>query len=464
MPVGDLAPELSLLIGAVATLLAAMVLPQRRHAFCAGLALVALAVSAAFAAAQYGVERFTFEGTFVLDRATGAARLMIAGFTAMAVLLSPRWFATDRRHGEFYAVLLFSALGAMAMAGAGDLMQLVMGVLLSSVTGYVLAAYHRDWEISLEAGMKYFLVGALANALMVIGAVLVLGMARTTDYGQLSGALPGDALTAAGVALVLAGLLFKIGAAPAHAWVPDVAEGAPVPSAAFLTVVPKIAGAIALYRFVGLVPEDTIPVRLLIAIVAAVTMTLGNLTALWQDDVRRLIGWSSVSQAGYALMAVAAAGRAPDAATALVAFLLVYGVANTAAFAVVAHLRGRTALADWHGLLRQRPGAVTILTLAFLSLVGIPPLAGFLGKFALFVATLEAGLGWLAAVAVANTVLSLFYYLRVIGPAVSSGHEREVGTLSALASGTALAGALLLVLIPLVWNWLWLLLPARLLP
>ncbi|MBJ3761499.1 hypothetical protein ILP92_01870 [Maribius pontilimi] len=137
------------------------------------------------------------------------------------------------------------------MAGAGDLIQLVMGMLLSSVTGCVLAAYHRDWEISLEAGMKYFLVGAL----------------------------------------VLVGLFFKLGALPAHTWVLDLAEGAPVPSAAFLTVVPKIVGAVALYRFVKLVPEDIAPVRLLVAIVAAATMTLGNLCALLQDDVRRLMGW-----------------------------------------------------------------------------------------------------------------------------------------------------------------------------
>ena len=165
MPVGDLAPEIAVLLTAVAALLLAMFVPHRRQRLCAVVALAGLAVAAAFTLDQFDARRLSFDGTFALDGATAWARLLILGATALAVGLCPRWFASDRRHGEVYAMLLFSALGAMAMAGAADLMQLVMGVLLSSITGYTLAAYHRDWPISVEAGMKYFLVGALANAL-----------------------------------------------------------------------------------------------------------------------------------------------------------------------------------------------------------------------------------------------------------------------------------------------------------
>ena len=463
MPIGDLAPELTVLMTAVAVLLLAMVLPQQRHGWCAALAATGLALSMALAWGQVGMNRLTFSGTFALDGATTWARFAIPGLTILCIGLAPRWFATDRRHGEFYAMLLFSTLGAMAMAGAADLMQLVMGVLLSSVTGYVLAAYHRDWAISLEAGMKYFLVGALANALLVIGVVFVMGMAGSTDYRDLAGAIPDNPVALAGLTLVLMGLFFKLGAVPAHTWVPDVAEGAPAPAAAFLTVIPKLAAAVALYRLVALTPE-TQALPLLVALVAAATMTVGNLCALWQDDVRRLVGWSSISQTGYALMAVAVAGAVPDALPALLAFMSVYGIANLLAFAAIVELRGRTAIADYRGLIRKHPGPAIALTLAFLSFVGIPPLAGFLGKFALFVATLEAGLAWLVVVAVANTILSLFYYLRVIGPAVFSRPEGAMATLGGTARATFWALFALLLATTFLWSPVWSALPRALLP
>lgn len=446
MPVGDLAPEIAVLLGAVAVLLAAMVLPQRRHGVCAGIALATLAIAGAIAVGQSGAQRLTFSGTFVLDGATTAARLLILGATALCVGMSPRWFATDPRHGEVYAMLLFSALGGMAMAGAADLMQLVMAMLLSSVTGYVLAAWHRDWAISVEAGMKYFLIGALASALMVIGVVFLMGMTGTTRYVALKAADLTGPLTLAGLMLVLVGLLFKLGAAPGHTWVPDVAEGAPVPVAAFLTTVPKIAAAVALIRVVVLVPPDGSAVRLLVAALAAVTMTLGNLAALWQDDVRRLIGWSSVSQSGYALMAVAVIGLAPDALPALLAFVGAYAVANISALAAIAHLRGRTIRTSFGGLIRQQPLAVATLTIAFLSLVGIPPLIGFAGKFSLFLVAIEGGYSWLAIIAVANSALSLFYYARVIEPMVFGKADESAETLG-WETRTIVAVTLVMVLL-----------------
>lgn len=440
MPIGDLAPELAVLLGGVACLLLATFLPQRRQASVAWVALAGLGVAAGLALLQADAERLTFSGTFALDGGTTAARLIILAASALCVALSPRWFATDRRHGEYYAMILLSVLGALAMAGAADLMQLLMGVLLSSVTGYVLAAYHRDWAISLEAGMKYFLVGALANALMVLGVVLIMGTMGTTAYGALAGRTPSGPLALTGLALTSLGLLFKLGAVPAQAWVPDVAEGAPAPSAAFLTVVPKVAAAVALYRLVALVPAEGTELRLLMAIAAAATMTLGNLAALRQDDVRRLIGWSSVSQAGYALMAVAVAGSA-GAPGALMLFLAAYAAANLTAFAVVTHLRGRTALSDYAGLLSRRPDMAAILTLAFLSMVGIPPLAGFGGKLGLFSVTLANGLGWLTLVGLANSALSLAYYLRVAGRMTFAEPGEAVSTLGPATAVVAWSGA-----------------------
>ena len=263
--------------------------------------------------------------------------------------------------------------------------------------------------------------------------------------------------------LVLTGLLFKLGAVPAHPWVPDVAEGAPVPVAAFLTTVPKIAAAVGLFRLVGLFPPDG-SLRLLIALLAAATMTLGNLAALWQDDVRRLIGWSSVSQAGYALMAVAVTGLAVDALPALLVFIGAYALATITAFAVVAHLRGRTAVADYAGLLRQRPWAAAALIVAFLSLVGIPPLVGFVGKFALFLAVIEGGFAWLALLAIANSVLSLFYYARVIGPMTFSPSPGPVQTLDRRTKATMLAAAAALVGLPVAVGIIWTALTNGILP
>lgn len=439
MPVGDLAPEIAVIVAAALGLVLAMVLPHHRQGWGAPLALAGLAVAAVLVALQIGRAELTFMGVWALDGASVWARLMILGATAFTVLLAPQWFRDDRRHGEYYPVLLLSAAGAMALAGSADLLQLVMGVLLSSVTGYTLAAYHRDWPISVEAGMKYFLVGALANALLVVGVTLMFGMLGSSGYGAMAAALHAGAaspLLLLGTALVVVGLAFKLGAVPAHTWVPDVAEGAPAPAAAFLTVVPKIGAAVALARLVGLFPLEAMGLRMLVAVLAVATMTLGNLAALWQDDVRRLIGWSSVSQAGYALMAVSVIGLSGQALPALLVFLLAYAAANLAAFAAVAHLRGRTAIADYDGLFATRPGAALTIAVSFLSLVGIPPLVGFIGKLELFVVVIEGGFAWLAVVAVANTVVSLFYYLRVVA---RMSFAAPAGGAAVLGPGTAAA-------------------------
>ncbi len=445
MPVADVGPEIALIVGAIAALLLAMMLPQRRQGWCLAPALAALAVAALWALTQMRAERLTFSGVWALDGVTGWARLMILAATALCLALAPRWFARDRRHGEFYTMTLFSALGAIAMAGAADLMQLVMAVLLSSVTGYVLAAWHRDWALSVEAGMKYFLIGALANALLVIGVILVLGTAGSTDYAALKAAGIGAPLGLAGLALIAAGLAFKLGAVPGHAWMPDVAEGAPVPAAAFLTVVPKIGAALALYRLVQLFPQiGALPP--FIAALSVLTMTLGNLAALWQEDVRRLIGWSSVSQSGYALMAVAVADLTARALPALLWFLAAYALANVTAFAVLAHLRGRTRRADFDGLARTRPAMAAALIVAFLSLVGIPPLIGFVGKLGLFIATIHGGYAWLALAAVLNTVASLFYYARVIGPMYfAAPADPRPAVLGPVSGAVAVLGAAALV-------------------
>lgn len=450
MPVGDILPEIAVLLTAVVVLLTAAFTPQRTHRVCAGLALAGLAVAGWLVTRQTGADRLTFHGVWALDDASRWGRLLILAATAAVIPLCPRWFATDRRHGELYAVLLFSALGAMGLAAAADLLQVVICVLLSSVTGYTLAAWHRDWAPSVEAGMKYFLVGALANVLLVLGVALLVGLLGDPGYPAMAAALAapdvGSPLLLTGAALAVVGLAFKLGAVPAHTWMPDVAEGAPAPMAAFLTVVPKIGAAVALARLVSLVPPDALALRPLVAAVSVATMTVGNLGALGQDDVRRLLGWSSVSQSGYALMAVTVVGLTDAALPALMLFLAAYAVANLTAFAVVVHLRGLTERAAWAGLATERPWPAIAFIAAVLSLVGIPPLAGFFGKLTLFLATLDGAYVWLAVAAVANTVVSLAYYLRVVAPMVfAAPPQAPRATLGRLTAAAVAAGLLLTV-------------------
>ena len=445
MPVGDVLPELSVLVSAVALLLAASFMRERDQWLAAPGALIGLTVAAAFCIAQLGeAPRLTFSGVWALDGASIWARVIILATAALSVLLTPEWLRSDRRHGEYYAILLLATLGAMLLAGAADLMQLIMAVLLSSVTGYTLAAYHRAWPLSVEAGMKYFLVGALANTLLVLGVTLMFGLFATTDYGELA-ARTNDSpqwMTLVAFSLVVVGVAFKLAAVPAHTWMPDVAEGAPPPAAAFLTIAPKVGAAIALARFVDLFPQHDIAWRAVVATIAVATMTIGNLGALAQNDVRRMLGWSSVSQSGYALMAVAVLGLDPYALPALLFFLASYAVANLAAFGVVTQLRGRTNLADYRGLATAHPLLAAALILSFLSLVGIPPLAGFVGKLALFVTTIESGYAWLAVVALVNTVVSLVYYLRVLAPVYFAEPARPMHTLGYWAATSVFLCAL----------------------
>ena len=421
MDVGHLAPELALVIGAVTVLLVAAFTRRERQWVTAAIAAVAVLASAgcSLGLAIGADQQLSFDQAWALDGITQGAEILIALTTLVCLALSVGWFRTDPRAGEYPAILLFSAAGAMVLAGAADTMEIVVAMLLVSVTGYTLAAYHRASPASVEAGIKYFLIGALTNAVLLLGVMVLYGSVGTTNLAATRTALLAGADPVAMVAVVVClviGLGFEIGAVPAHVWVPDVAQGAPAPSAAFLTVVPKIGALVALGRVLQVIPDAAVAWRPLVAILAAATMTLGNLLALWQEDLRRLLGWSSVSQAGYALMAIVVIGRADLAMASLIVFLAGYAAANTAAFAVVVHLRGRTRVSDYRGLGNTRPWPAVALTVAQLSLVGIPPLGGFVGKLTLFTAAIDGGYAWLALLAAANTVVSLFYYLRVIGP------------------------------------------------
>jgi NADH-quinone oxidoreductase subunit N len=432
----DVIPELVLVVGGVAILLYALFTPRRWQSAAAGLALAVVATATAATVAMLrGPEHLTFADTYARDGTAMWAKLVILVGTGLVIALSVRWFAREPRHGEYYTLLLFSSLGAILLAGATDLKQFVAALVLSSATGFVLTGYHRRAKEAAEAAMKYFLVGAFTSASMLVGAALLFGLAGSTTFPGLRAGLPhGGAALVVGVALVALAVAFKLGAFPAHPWVPDAAEGAPAPVAAFVTTVPKVGGFVLLARLVITLPPDAVGWRPMVALLAAVTMTLGNLAALWQDDVRRLLGWSAVSQSGYGLLGVVALGRSDLAVPALLFFLLAYTVANVAAFGVVVELRGRTERADYVGLARAHPVLAGSLAVAFLSFIGIPPLAGFVAKLLLFGVAIDAGYTWLAVLAVANTVISVAYYARVLAPAYFGELARPVPVLGRSAA------------------------------
>lgn len=458
-----LLPELALVAGAVLGLLLGSWLPRGRQWCVRLLAAAACLVGlAATGAAMTTAPQIVFGGSYVVDTATNAGRLIVLAATSLTICLSIDTVSSHPRETEFYVLIQLGALGTVMLVGASDLLLLMAAYLLASIPLYALAGFAKNAP-GTEASLKYYLMGALLGVALLAGITILYGVGGTTHYVALAQNLPAASASAVGVGLVavLAGLLFKVGGVPAHFWVPDVAEGTNTPVAAFVTTVPKIGGLIATYRLLAeTVPAVDINWSLLVALLATTSMTLGNLAAFFQDNVRRLLAYSTISQVGYILMAAAVANRSDLALPSLLFYLAAYAVTNLGAFAVVAELPHARRLADYRGLARERPGLAVVLVVCLLGLVGTPPTSVFLGKLEVFTATIDGDLTWLAIVAVINTVTSLFYYLRWILPAFLPAPEQDATTLhpagrwsttGAYVAGTAsvalgLAGELVLPL------------------
>ncbi|WP_329380359.1 NADH-quinone oxidoreductase subunit N [Streptomyces sp. NBC_01716] len=415
-----LIPELALLGAAVIGLLTGSWLPRRRQWIVAALAATACTagLTATAVTMATGREQTVFSAAFAVDTATGIGRLTVLTALLLVIGMSVETVRNHPRETEYWVLLLMSGAGTLAMTGANDLLMLFAGYLLASVPAYALAAFAKDAR-GTEAALKYYLLGALLGTTMLAGTALLYGAGHATGYGGLNRALPGAGYGLVAVSLVgvLAGLFFKIGAVPAHFWVPDVSDGALAPVAAYVTTLPKIGGLIAAYRLLHQALAGTdVNWPLLLAVVAAATMTLGNLAAFFQTSVKRLLAYSTISQVGYLLMAPAVATRSELAQQSLLFYLAAYTVTNLGAFAVVTELPRARSLADYRGLARSRPGLAAVLVVCLLGLVGTPPTGVFLGKLEVFSASVDGGHTWLAALAVANTVASLFYYLRWLGP------------------------------------------------
>ncbi|OZM83299.1 NADH-quinone oxidoreductase subunit N [Pseudonocardia sp. MH-G8] len=454
-----LLPELFLLGGAVVGLLLGAWLPRHRQwlvrllaAVAAGAGLVATAVAAT------RPDQVVFGASYAVDTPTHATRSIVLTAVLVALALSVDGTRAHRRETEFVVLLQLGALGTVLLGGASDLLLLVAAFLLASVPLYALAGWDKRAS-SVEAAMKYFLSGALLGVTMLAGTALLLGVGRDTAYPALREGLAAAPapVVAVGLVAVLAGLLFKIGAVPAHFWVADVTDGTPPGVAAIVTTIPKIGGVVAVYRLLLVaIPSDGPDWPLLVAVLAIASMTLGNLAAFFQTSVQRLLAYSTISQVGYLLVVVAVAGRAAQAQPALLFYLAGYAVTNLGAFAVVAALPGARTLDAHRGLARRRPALAVALAVCLLGLVGTPPTAVFLGKLAIFTAAVDGGFAWLAVVAILNTVASVFYYLRWIAPVFRDGGTvRDVaawpaGVAYACATGSVVLGVVGGVVLPLL--------------
>ena len=412
-----LLPEMLLAGGALAALVGGSFVPRQRQWIIRLLTVGLLVGTIVAAAVQLGAPATSaFDDSFAVDTATGVARILAATGTLLVLAIAADEISGTARESETYALLLFATTGTVLLAGANDLLALAVGFLLTSIPLYGLIGLARTAG-GAEAAIKTYLMGALFGILLLLGVTVLSGLTGTTGYAELAERLPDAPRAAVVVAAVavIAGLMFKAGAVPAHFWVPDAAQGATATAATFLTTVPKIGALVAVYRFVGVLPSSSSwPV--VVAAAAVASMTLGNLAAYWQSNPRRLLGWSTVSQVGFLLVPVVAAGRSDLALPSLLVYLTGYTVTNIAAFAVSATLPGARDLADYRGLAGRRPWLAAALLVALLGLVGTPPTAVFVGKLTTATAAWDGGYAWLAVVVFVNTVISLFYYLRWIVP------------------------------------------------
>ncbi|VBA40879.1 NADH-quinone oxidoreductase subunit N [Mycobacterium innocens] len=435
-------PEMLTFGGGLLVLIGGSFLPRKRQWWArivAAATLIGVVVVAAVGMAA--PDQTAFEGAFAVDTATAVARITAAVGILMVLTLAGDDITATARESETYALLLFSTAGIMVLAGTDDLLVLATGYLLASIPLYGLIGLLRS-GLAAEAALKAYLIGAMFGITLLLGVTVLYGISGATRYNELAAQLRGApaAVVATGVVAVVAGLMFEAGGVPAHFWVPDAAQAANGVAAVFLTTVPKIGALIALYRVTTVLPH-TVAWPLLIAIFAVASMTLGNLAAYGQQDPRRLLGWSTVSQVGYLLVPITVAGRSEFALPSLLFYLVGYTLTNSAAFAVSTALPDRRDLDAYRGLARARPWLAGALVVALLGLVGTPPTAVFIGKLTTAAAAWDGDYAWLATVVFVNSLLSLFYYLRWIVPIFQKSEATDDFITGDWSTATAMVAA-----------------------
>ena len=418
-----LAPEIVLVITAILVMLFDMVVDDKR--IMGYISLLGLAIAALVCFGLLGRPSQFIQNMAASDGYSLILNLVFITTAALSILIALSYLSEhELQRGEYYTLLLFSTIGMMLMGAATDLIVVFLGLEIMSIALYILAAFNRHQIVSSEAGMKYFVLGAFASAFFLYGVALLYGATGTTNLQAIGewftparGNL-GDPLALVGLGLLLIGFAFKVAAVPFQWWTPDVYQGAPTSVTAFMSVGAKAAGFAALIRIlmVSFGQVFTLDWQIAVAALAFLTMTGGNIAALAQKDVKRMLAYSSIAHAGYILVGVAAASMA--GVKAVLFYLMAYAFMNIGAFAVIAVLERRevvgSAIGDYAGLAKRQPFLALVMALFMFSLTGIPPFVGFWGKLYVFNAAVEANMSWLAVVGVINSAISAFYYIGVV--------------------------------------------------
>lgn len=429
MSVTDLISVLPFIVtalGGIALLLIDLAIPPEKKSVTAWLSIASLLLAGGVAAAQISSPPANaFSGMVRADGYAFFLDALLAAIGVITVLLTLRYNeARGIMRGEFYPLMVFSLSGMMLMGHAMNLLTIFVAIELLSIPLYILCGIARPRNDSEESAMKYFLMGAFASSFLVYGIALIYGATGTTSLTDLA-TLLGDAsasaydptLLFAGAALVLVGLSFKVAAAPFHMWTPDVYEGAPTTVTAFMATATKVAGFAAVLRVFLFGLQPLLPEwQPIMAIIAALTMILGNVAALAQNNVKRMLAYSSIAHAGYVLVGVAAGSEA--GASGVLFYLAAYAFTTLAAFAVMSAVGSGSeenqTFDAYAGLGRRKPLLGIVMAVSMFSLIGIPPTAGFVGKYFLFGAAVASGLTWLAVVGVLTSVVSAYFYLRLV--------------------------------------------------
>jgi NADH-quinone oxidoreductase subunit N len=428
-----IAPFLVLAITGMAVLMVDLFLPRDRKAPVVFLSLLGVFGSAIVALSDWGHNYSGFNGTVVADQFALLFQIVLLIVTGLGILLSEKYVQQKGiNHGEYYALLLFSASGGMLMASSRELLLTFVGLEILSIALYILSGFARTEERSEEAAIKYFLLGAFSSGFFLYGIALVYGGTGTTLLSQMSPEKLSSGYSVAGVALLLVGLAFKAAIVPFHSWTPDVYQGAPTSVTAFMSAGAKVGAFSALIRVLTVFLPVSVVWHDVIWVLAAATMIVGNVVAVLQTDVKRMLAYSSIAHAGYILVGVLA-GNA-DGQSAVLFYMLVYTFMNLGAFGILILLsktgRDYNSVRDLQGLAQTHPWAAIAMSIFMFSLAGIPPAAGFIGKLLLFRAAIEAHLYGLTILGLLASVVGVFYYLMIVVRIFMAPATREIGPLS----------------------------------
>ena len=418
-----ISPEIAVLATGLVVLILDLFLRRARNFIFTTVSFIGIMVAIWLVNSNSGFLALSFQGIVINDPIAFYFKIIFCLGTLLTIFVSSSYVSREMNGpGEYYVLLFIATFGMMVMASSADLLTIFLGLEVMSIPLYVLAGIYRNRARSREASMKYFLMGAFASGFLLYGIALIFGAYGTTNLVVIAERLSlggeyGGILSGAGITFLLIGLGFKVGIAPFHAWVPDVYEGSPAPVTAFMSAGPKAAGFAALFRiftvFWPVVGENFTTV---LWILAVLTMTWGNILAISQTNIKRMLAYSSIAHAGYVMIALTTGGK--EGLAAGMFYLLAYTIINIGAFAVIVLFAGHKEklenIKDYAGFGTRYPFPAIALTIFMLALIGFPATAGFVGKYKIFIAAIDSGFVWLAIIGIVNSLISVWYYIGVV--------------------------------------------------